>query len=195
MMIRVADWGAYNTFIQHRCPEGNITNVDLSERDSIGFDLTIKGIDVREGGASLFQTNKKFTLKPNTCVVLETCEQVSTGKSVFGFICSRASLTARGLIVSNLKVDPNYSDTLYVTAFNAGAQSVELKVGEPFCTLVFCRNESECHGEARRPDPSGLRSGLAERAKKVAPYALTYVGSVATAILAIWTVFQGGTGN
>lgn len=145
---------------------------------------------MREGGARLYNFESKFTLKPASCVVLETKEHVSTGNKVFGFICSRASLSAMGLIVSNLKVDPNFSDTLFITAFNAGIQNITLKVGEPFCTIVFAAVEGPCSGRAVRPDCLGAKNRLGDKVKKYLPHILTYVGSVATAVLAVWTILK-----
>lgn len=193
MMISVTDWINHNTKLCSKSSEGSLSDVDLSGQSGIGYDLTIKGIDVRQGGASLHQIDSKYVLKPGNCVVLETAEHVATGNKVFGFICSRASLAAKGLIVSNLKVDPNYSDTLYITVFNSGIHNIPIAVGDPFCTIVFAATENESEGEVRRPDALGIKSGFVDKLKKSAPYVLTYIGSVATAILAIWTILQSST--
>ena len=88
-----------------------------------------------------------------------------------GFICSRASLASKGLIVSNLKVDPNYSDTLYVTVFNAGTGSIPLEPRAPFCAVVFGQTDGVCE-VSRLVDrhPEGISSGWAQRLMRVAPY-------------------------
>lgn len=190
MMIKVSNWKNYKTKVSTKNPEGNLIPVSLDNNNGISLDLTIKGIDVRNGGSALYKIKSKYILKPGTCVVLETAEHITTGKKVFGFICSRAKLSASGLIVSNLKVDPNYSDSLYITAFNASSNPITLTKGDAFCALVFTSNEEECNVKVRRPDSLGIQNNFWNDAKKALPYILTYIGSVATAILAIYTLLN-----
>ena len=191
MMIRASEWKDHQIDISNISPDGRLTSINLSSHNNIGLDLTIKGIDVRDGASAFHRIEKEYALKPTGCVVLETAEHVKTGNKVFGFIFSRASLAARGLIVSNLKIDPNYNDSLYITVFNAGTQTIFLKVGDPFCALAFSSNEEPCSGEARRPDTMGIRSGYREKFNKALPYLLTYAGSVATTAWIIARFIKG----
>ncbi len=147
--------------------------------------MSIKGIHVKRGGASLHEVRKDFVLEPNECVVLETREHITTGSQALGFICSRASLASKGLIVSNLKVDPNYSDTLYITVFNAGTGRIPLEPGYPFCAVVFCQTDGVCEGETRRPDPEGIPDGLIVRLLRARPHIITFVFSVLGSIVAM----------
>ena len=99
-----------------------------------------------------------------------------------GFICSRASLASKGLIVSNLKVDPNYSDTLYITVFNSGTGSIPLEPRNPFCAVVFGQTDGVCNVQTRRPDPEGISSGWVERLTRVAPYIVTGTVSITISV-------------
>ena len=105
-----------------------------------------------------------------------------------GFICSRASLASKGLIVSNLKVDPNYSDTLYITVFNAGTGSIPLEPSAPFCAVVFGQTDGTCNVQTRRPDPEGISSGWVEKLTRIAPHiftgTVTFILSVLASIIA-----------
>lgn len=190
MILSASDWDIHDTQLCTKCSEGNLTPLDLSQAPGVSYDLTIKGIDVRDGGARLHQTGRSFSLRPGSCVVLETAEHVVTGDSVFGFICSRASLSARGLIVSNLKVDANYSDTLYVTAVNASTQPIKLSPGDAFCAIVFVEMARRCSVKARRPDIAGVKWALRSSLMRSLPYIVTYIGSVATAVLAVIAIMQ-----
>ena len=118
--IRTSEWETHGVTIEEKKPDGSLEAIKQTAPGGMSRDLSIKGIRVGDGGATLRNMDRSFVLKPNTCVVLETREHIRTGPKVMGFICSRASLASKGLIVSNLKVDPNYSDTLYITVFNAG---------------------------------------------------------------------------
>ena len=103
-----------------------------------------------------------------------------------GLICSRASLAARGLIVSNLKVDPNYHDTLYITVFNAGTGTIPLKAEYPFCAVVFCQTQEPSLVQTRRPDPEGIPQGYLDKLVNLYPYILTGVFTLFANVVATW---------
>ncbi len=187
--IRTSEWATHNVEIREKKPDGELRVLEYTGAGGMSRDLSIKGVHVKRGGASLHKVHEDFVLKPNECVVLETMEHITTGPQVLGFICSRASLASKGLIVSNLKVDPNYSDTLYITVFNAGTGSIPLEPGYPFCAVVFCQTDGECQGETRRPDPEGISDGWAEKLIKARPHivtgVITFVISVVGSIVAM----------
>lgn len=106
--IRTSEWETHSVEIREKGPDGELRPIEGVATGGMSRDLSIKGIHIRKGGASLHKVHRKFVLRPNECVILETREHITTGPQVLGFICSRASLASQGLIVSNLKVDPNY---------------------------------------------------------------------------------------
>lgn len=184
--IRTSEWDMHQVVIGEKDPDGELRALQYTDAGGMSRDLSIKGIHVKRGGASLHKVDEEFVLKPNECVVLETREHITTGPEVLGFICSRASLASKGLIVSNLKVDPNYSDTLYITVFNAGTGSIPLKPGYPFCAVVFCQTDGACEGRTRRPDPEGISDGWSEKLMKACPHIVT--GTVTFVISVIGSV-------
>ena len=181
--IRTSEWETHGVTIGEKKPDGTLEAIEHTAQGGMSRDLSIKGLHVRDGGATLHKVDRRFVLKPNTCVVLETREHITTGPKVMGFICSRASLASKGLIVSNLKVDPNYSDTLYITVFNAGTGSIPLEPRAPFCAVVFGQTDGVCEVQTRRPDPEGISSGWAERFMRVAPYIVTGTVSIRISVL------------
>lgn len=181
--IRTSEWQTRKVKVQEKAPDGKLTPIAPTVAAEMSWDLSIRGIRVGDGGASLHRLDEKFILKPNTCVVLETREHITTGPEVLGFICSRASLASKGLIVSNLKVDPNYSDTLYITVFNAGTGSIPLKPRDPFCAIVFGQTDGICTVQTRRPDPEGISSGWIERIERTAPYVVTGMVSIILSVV------------
>jgi deoxycytidine triphosphate deaminase len=130
-------------------------------------------------------------LRPNECIRIRVRELIQTSRAVFGGVCSRASLTAEGLLVSNIKVDPNFIGYLEIAVFNAGDRSISLMRDKAFASVWFATLASAIpEGEAPRvPTPT---DGLAfrswqERARVLAPYVATGVlsilGSLAAALL------------
>ena len=181
--IRTSEWETHGVSIEEKKSDGTLEVIKQVAPGGMSRDLSIKGIRVGDGGATLRNMDRSFVLKPNTCVVLETREHIRTGPKVMGFICSRASLASKGLIVSNLKVDPNYSDTLYITVFNAGTGSISLEPSDPFCAVVFGQTDGECAVQTRRPDPEGISSGWAERLTRIAPHIVTGTVSIVLSVL------------
>lgn len=186
--IRTSEWETHGVTIEEKNPDGTLEAMKQVASGGMSRDLSIKGIRVGDGGATLRNMDRSFVLKPNTCAVLETREHIRTGPQVMGFICSRASLASKGLIVSNLKVDPNYSDTLYITVFNAGTGSIPLEPNDPFCAVVFGQTDGVCSVQTRRPDPEGISTGWIERLTRIAPHiytgAVTFILSVFASIAA-----------
>ena len=183
--LRTSEWPAHGVAIEEKHADGTLALLKQVGAGDMSRDLCIKGIRVRKGGASLHQV-KQLKLKPNTCAVLETKEHITTGAQVMGFICSRASLAARGLIVSNLKVDPNYHDTLYITVFNAGTGTIPLKAEDPFCAVVFCQTQEPSRVQTRRPDPEGIPQGYLDKLVNLYPYILTGFFTLLANVVATW---------
>ena len=181
--IRTSKWETHRVTVQEKESDGKLKPLTLTASGGMSRDLSIRGIRVRDGGASLHRMDKMFLLKPNTVLSLETREHITTGPQVLGFICSRASLAAKGLIVSNLKVDPNYSDTLYITVFNAGTAGIPLEPGDPFCAVVFGQTDGPCTGQIRRPDPEGIPTGWVDKLMRTAPHIVTGVISIIISVL------------
>ena len=184
--IRTSEWEGHDVTIETKGADGSLRPIEPSGKGEMSRDLSIGGILVKEGGALLHRMDDRFALKPNECVVLETREHITTGPKVLGFICSRASLASKGLIVSNLKVDPNYSDTLYITVFNAGTGSIPLSTDEPFCAVVFGQTDGACTVSTRRPNPEGISTGWSEKLMRAAPYIIT--GTVSIVLSALGSV-------
>ena len=183
--LRISEWQSHGVTIEQKRNDGTLARLDPVGTADMSWDLCIKGILVRKGGASLHQV-ERLQLRPNSCAVLETQEHITTGDQVMGLICSRASLAAKGLIVSNLKVDPNYQDTLYVTVFNAGTSTIPLKPADPFCALVFCQTQEPSRVQTRRPDPEGIPQGCLDKLVNLRPYILTGFFTLLANILATW---------
>lgn len=78
-----------------------------------------------------------YVLRPNRCIVLTTKERLSVPDGVFGLLCSKGSLTARGLIVANTKVDPRFAGHLRIAVFNASDIPIKIALDAPFCSIFF----------------------------------------------------------
>jgi dUTPase len=84
---------------------------------------------------------RKLVVHPGRCLLVKTCERITTPASLFGMLFSKGSLGARGLVVGNTKVDPLFDDFLSVPVFNVGKRNVILEQGMPFCSIAFVQTE------------------------------------------------------
>lgn len=89
------------------------------------------------GKSRWFDLKKPYLLRPGRCALIRTEEKVQLPENVFASIFSRGGLSAKGLIVSNTKIDPLFSDYLNIPVFNAGKQTIRLERGDRFCSVAF----------------------------------------------------------
>ena len=129
-----------------------------------------------------------LVLRPNECIRVRVRELIQTSNKVFGAVCSRASLTAEGLVVSNIKVDPNFVGYLEIAVFNAGTRPIRLKQDKAFGSVWFALLTTPLpEGEPPRvPTPTDglIFKSWQERARTLAPYFLTGFLSILASLLA-----------
>jgi hypothetical protein len=124
-----------------------------STKELVACDLHIGGVFRDPGDPSSYEFQAPYKLRPGQCVLFRTREQVSLPAGVFGFLCSRTSLTARGLMVPNTKIDPFFDDHLHIAVFNTSRRTVSIEPGLPFCSIVFCHLEKALPPSQRRKAP------------------------------------------
>lgn len=118
--------------------------------------LTPIGYDLRVGTFYKSSTNeyaekiedddedKKIVLAPRSTTNIRTLEWIAMpqNKTCCGLICSKVSKVAKGLSHISTTIDPDWAGQLSISVHNHTDRKIDLKVGEPFCTAVFLRNES-----------------------------------------------------
>src|SRR5437016_3312221 len=100
MIIRVEDYEAKGIVLHNGIP------FHATGKEQICYDLHVGESIKRPGDDTRRATPASIRLKPNDCIRIETREELALPNNVFGTICSRASLTAEGLVAANLKIDP-----------------------------------------------------------------------------------------
>ncbi len=172
--------------------------IDPDPKERIVYDLHVGESYRRPGDANRKTMPRMKTLWPNTCIRIDTQEKLTTSTGVFGQTCSRASLSAEGLVVANLKIDPKFAGHhLCVTAFNTGKRPIRIKRDDPFCSIFFSTLEEHVgqDAEARNPPEAGvLATGWVEETLiRAAPFVVTFGLSVAVSLasnyIARWAVY------
>jgi hypothetical protein len=129
-------------------------------------------------------------LGSNDCVRIDTEEEIRTPVAVFGQICSRASLTQEGLVVANLKIDPNFQGRLNITVFNTSRHVISIAKEASFCSLFFftMENQINANSPVRVPPDAKIltRPRFREMLVRAIPYAITFGASVSASLLAAY---------
>jgi deoxycytidine triphosphate deaminase len=136
-----------NRGIELRPEDGDTARPD--DNEDVTADLRIGSRYNNPGDPTTYDFRGPFVLKSGRCIVVHTKEILSVPDGVFGFIYSRGSLTARGLLVANTKIDPLFHGHLAIALYNAGRRTVVLKPGDSFCSVSFETTEKLTFGRAR----------------------------------------------
>ena len=183
MIIRVSDYPAKGIKI---VSNGAQANGDPKEQ--ICFDLHVgEGVRIA-GDDTRRRTPNPIRLKPNDCLRIETREHLTIPNTVFGMLCSRASLTAEGLVAANLKIDPKFQGKLTITIFNASKNVITINPNLPFCSIYFATLEEPVDSESpiRTPPEAKIITGnrILEWFHRSSGHILTFVLSVLASIIA-----------
>jgi len=144
----------------------------------------------KPGDANRYELVEKVYVHPNDCLLIETEEELTVPQDVFGQVCSRASLTAEGVLVANLKIDPKFSGKLTITVINVGRRYLRIERGMAFCS-VFFQTLGGPVGDtapARKPPDARLLTSHRYVAAALAawPFGLTFLASVAASLIAAY---------
>jgi len=130
----------------------HITGGEDNPKELVAIDLSVGDRYRVPGQSKWFDLTGSFVLRPGRCALIRTREKMILPNNVFGCIFSRGGLSAKGLVVSNTKIDPLFFGVLHIPVFNAGRQSISLKHKERFCSAVFQTLEHPVPGNVAR-DP------------------------------------------
>jgi len=109
----------------------------LDEKELITYDLETDDSYQDPGIATLRSLSKPHFIPPNSCVLVKTQQVLTVPNNVFGVITCKASLTTIGLIVANIKIDPNFHGQLTVCLFNASNKPIKIQSRMRFCSIFF----------------------------------------------------------
>jgi len=125
--------------------EGNVIMIQGLDREQLlsqndtnaSYDLRVgqEYRDHRDRDKKDLAPDGIIKLLPGAAVIIQTEEFVHFPKSAFGHIVPKVSLLQKGISNTSSKIDPGYYGSLIITVFNLGKKTVQLKRGEPFCTL------------------------------------------------------------
>ena len=127
--------------------------------------LTPVGYDLRVGDRYLkmrtklrefrrLKENEELTIEHNEVVAIETVEYVGMpqNKTCSGILVSKVSVAEMGLSHISTSLDPDYKGKLIITLTNHSNRKVRLRRKQPFCTVIFLKNEEPASKDCEK-DP------------------------------------------
>ncbi len=112
----------------------------------VGYDLRVGKLysSSLRGGPFELEENGRIPITPGDTVLISTLENIGMPKdrSLSALIGSKVSKVSRGLSHVSTTIDPDWNGELLIAITNHSTSTVELQVGEPFCTMVFFENRS-----------------------------------------------------
>jgi deoxycytidine triphosphate deaminase len=182
MIIRIQDYPSKGIQITNAAPPST------DNKEEISYDLHVGDSVRRPGDDTRRPTPKTIRLAPNDCLRIETREHLTVPDRVFGVLCSRASLTAEGLLAANLKIDPKFQGRLVVTIFNASRNVITVNKQPPFCSIFFSTLELPIDADApvRTPPEAKLitSSRFVEWTLRNKSHFITFLFSVLASFIA-----------
>jgi deoxycytidine triphosphate deaminase len=166
-----------------------VTPQPCDEHEFVSGDLTVGGVFHQAGEARSYEMAESYRLGPGECIVVRTEQEFLVPDGFFGLLCSKGSLTARGLMVPNTKVDPLFGGPLDVTVYNAGSRAIDIVPGARFCAIVFFKLEGNTNSRRPRrpPDISGQKqSSLSRWWARWATAVVSVIGAALAAGLATY---------
>jgi deoxycytidine triphosphate deaminase len=130
--------------------EIEIKNEDLENcLTPVGYDVRVSDTawiwtkrDIKQVDIS---NSKPLLLRPNDTALIITVEEVKMKPNIAGTIHSKVSLASLGFSHISTTIDPGWGNQgghLLIQISNQGTIPLELKLRDPFCTVVFYRTVS-----------------------------------------------------
>ncbi|MCF7970103.1 MAG: hypothetical protein K9L22_02925 [Methylococcaceae bacterium] len=177
---------------------GVIINPDNNDpKEQVSVDLSVGNLYQKSGDVNWRTITDSITINPSTCILIQTNEVLKMPNNVFGLLCTKGSIGAKGIIIANTKLDPLFDGNLNIPVYNVGNKKVTLQKGSKFCSISFWVTEQPIIGSSTR---NAIRiqpregSWISDFLSNNTPHIITGLVSVLSAIAAaIITVNYGGS--
>lgn len=80
---------------------------------------------------------EKAVFQPHSTTKIDLKVVATPKENQMGFLCSRTSAAAKGLIVAMCPIDPDYCGTITAIVHNVSDNVVTYDAGDAFCQLLF----------------------------------------------------------
>lgn len=173
-----------------------IDPLDNDSEEQVSVDLSVGGMYQHSGDNEWRYLGDEITIRPGTCVLIQTNETLKMPNNAFGILHTKGSMGAKGVLVANTKLDPLFEGNLNIPVYNSGNRKVTLTKGQKFCSIAFWKTEGPVVGSKTR-NAIRLQARDGSRVKDFfshnMPHIITAVASVVSSVAAAFlTISFGG---
>jgi len=112
----------------------------------LSYDLSVgdEAYSIRRGTRIDITKEKELVIEPGETILILTTEYVGLPRTIFGKIDMRARVVFEGILASSTKVDPTWYGKLIIGVTNHSKDSIKLRRGESFCSLILFELSKPC---------------------------------------------------
>jgi deoxycytidine triphosphate deaminase len=162
-------------------------------KEQVSVDLTVGALYQKSGDPDWLHVNEALTIYPGTCVIIQTAETIKMPNNAFGLLATKGSAGAKGIVAANTKLDPLFDGNLNIPVFNVGGRKVEIRKGQPFCSISFWETESPIVGNTTRNaikvQPrtiSKMRDFMDRNAAHIITGGVSLIGAIVASLITIY---------
>ena len=125
--------------------------------------LTPIGYDLRAGQKMVnFRTAIEEKLKPKSTIIIppgerfavETLEKIKLNNKMFAFVFTKVGVLWEGLTSLGTKIDPGFSDNMWLVFANDSSRPYNLEYGSKLCNVMFFEYDNPAEDIPTRSRPS-----------------------------------------
>ena len=147
----------------------------------VGYDLRMGFIIDPESAEELYPRDFKkneiveITIKAHKSVVVVTQERVYLTGSIIGTVHARSGISAKGVLVNSVTVDPHWNGRLILTFCNSSNQDITIQSDKGMATLILHSVETETDHSGHKSETKQLLQDRSRYSSDVSTKILTYL--------------------
>ena len=116
-----------------------ITPFDKECLTPVGYDLRVGGrmVNFRTANEETLSTSSSIVIPPGERFAVETLEKIQLKNIMFAFVFTKVSVLWDGLTSLGTKIDPAFSDNMWLIFANDSNRPYTLKYGKKICNVMF----------------------------------------------------------
>ncbi|MGH1432740.1 MAG: dCTP deaminase [Neptuniibacter sp.] len=116
-----------------------------------------------------------ITIKAHKSVVVVTQERIYLTGSVIGTVHARSGISAKGVLVNSVTVDPHWNGRLILTFCNSSNQDITIQSDKGMATLILHSVETETDHSGHKSETKQLLQDRSRYSSDVSTKILTYL--------------------
>ncbi|RLA48077.1 MAG: hypothetical protein DRR06_00580 [Gammaproteobacteria bacterium] len=152
-----------------------------SQCSPLGYDLRMGFIIDPETADELYPKEYKkneivdITIKAHKTVVVVTQERIYLTGSVIGTVHARSGISAKGILVNSVTVDPHWNGRLLLTFCNSSNEDITIQSDKGMATLILHSVETETDNPGHKSETKQLLQDRSRYSSEVVTKILTYL--------------------